>query len=121
VQHSQTGSHGCLASLRDGGKATQGTRSIFCGTKNTGNYLNAERIQQFLPRAYEKDRRDLTLISYWKFRVCTSAAYSPLPGQCAQSAPSFAPSLSGELEPLDLLAQRGECNQVPLTINRENY
>lgn len=27
--------------------------------------------------------------------------------------------MGGELEPLDLLAQREECNQVTLTINRE--
>lgn len=31
----------------------------------------------------------------------------------------FTPSMGGELEPLDLLAQREECNQVTLTINRE--
>lgn len=43
----------------------------------------------------------------------------PLPGQRAQPAPRFAPSLHGELEHLDLLAQRGECNQAPLTINTE--
>lgn len=43
----------------------------------------------------------------------------PLPGQRTQSALRFAPSLGGELEPLDPLAQRGERNQVPLTINTE--
>lgn len=35
----------------------------------------------------------------------------------AQSALRFAPNLSGELESPDLLAQKGECNQVPPTIN----
>lgn len=43
----------------------------------------------------------------------------PLPGQHAQSAPMSTPNLGGEPETLDLLAQKGEYNQVPLTINTE--
>lgn len=43
----------------------------------------------------------------------------PLPCQHAQSAPMLTPNLSGEPKTLDLLVQKGEHSQVPLTINTE--